>query len=485
MQDTVPQIIAIAGPKGGCGKTTLAVGLAQTLAERHKTVCLVDLDPYGQNATFALRLTPDIQSLNQTPARPMAAVGNSIDDDFDENDDASVLKSRRTYIPCLRYAILEPETPDLFERICALHADYVILDMPSGFRNASIFDDADISILVSTPEPASIFEATQWLHYVIESRLHNDNANIPIHNPGSWYFENIYRQLNVNEAKRFENAVASYRTFFVLNGRREGSEITQADALCHAWWRFIGADVRPLGTLRYEERRWFFTRQFSPDDPLAQDDSMQDDLNLIADRILADQWPARPCGATLSPVIAPQVFLTVRNEEEPRHAYRRLYEGYRRENSLVSWTFPRELIQMTMTQLDAAWQQIHNEKDAAGSSHLPSNSRAIETPVLTNTGSIPTSMTRRLSETYAAAVYDPQQCEPNAGDWLRACRERVGISLPTLAMKTRIAPKNLDLIEKTQIASIAPAYLQGYLFEIAKVLDLPLDELRRKFGFNN
>lgn len=474
----MPTIIAIAGPKGGCGKTTLAVGLAQTLTQRNKSVCIVDLDPYGQNATFALHLDPVFQTAKQIAEKDFENALN----DF---ENIKPIEPRKTYIPLLSYIALDPNTPDFFEPLCSLQCDYVILDMPAGFRYAQIFDDADFSILTATPEPASIFEASQWLHYIIDARLANDviHNSIPAH--GNWTFNDVYHQLNEDEAKRFEAVVSSYRIFFVLNQRREGSEFTQSDALCHAWWRYLGTDVRPLGSLRFEERRWFFTRQFSTDDPLNQDDSMQDDLDKIVDKILANQWQSRPCGATVSPILNATTFLTTQPDEEPRHAYRRLYEGYRRETSLVSWAFSHERIQTVMNQIDAAWTHIHNENNP-GSSHLPAATpKSVDQPVLTSTGSVPTSMTRRLSETYAAASYDPGDCEPNAGEWLRACRERVGMSLPMLAMRTRIAPKNLDLIENTQIQNILPSYLQGYLFEIAKVLDLPLDELRRKFGFKD
>jgi chromosome partitioning protein len=54
---TVPRCIAVAGRKGGVGKTTIACGLASIFAHRGLRVLVVDLDPQS-NAAFALGVDP-------------------------------------------------------------------------------------------------------------------------------------------------------------------------------------------------------------------------------------------------------------------------------------------------------------------------------------------------------------------------------------------------------------------------------------------
>ncbi|MHC4395178.1 MAG: ParA family protein [Planctomycetota bacterium] len=57
------RIIAVTNQKGGCGKTTTAVNLAAALAEKGRTVLLVDLDPQG-HSTLGFGYDPD--AMNKT-----------------------------------------------------------------------------------------------------------------------------------------------------------------------------------------------------------------------------------------------------------------------------------------------------------------------------------------------------------------------------------------------------------------------------------
>jgi chromosome partitioning protein len=76
MKETRPFIVALAGQKGGSGKTTLAIGLACEWHRRGQRVLLVDADPQGSTRTWGAvaaelgRRAPSVIAMGQGLHRP-------------------------------------------------------------------------------------------------------------------------------------------------------------------------------------------------------------------------------------------------------------------------------------------------------------------------------------------------------------------------------------------------------------------------------
>ncbi|MEN9753598.1 MAG: hypothetical protein RL670_1289 [Actinomycetota bacterium] len=142
--------------KGGVGKTTLAVNLAEALAlEGDKSVCLVDLDLQFGDVAVALQLDP---TKNISAAVRMK--GNL--------DDAGVRSMLVQYRPNL-HVLLAPMEPAEVERISAdlvekvlrslrLQFDYVVIDSPPALTDFILkaFDLADQYLLMTTMDVSSV-----------------------------------------------------------------------------------------------------------------------------------------------------------------------------------------------------------------------------------------------------------------------------------------------------------------------------------------
>jgi len=149
------QVVAVFSPKGGVGKTTLAVNVAAALVSEHKAkVCLVDLSlQFGDVCVF----------LSLVPRRTLSDLVS--ESTLDAGTIASYLLPHSSGIKVLP-APLSPEyaeyvVPEHVTRILALCRsmfDYVVVDMPASFDDVTLaaLDAADKVFLLGNMDMASL-----------------------------------------------------------------------------------------------------------------------------------------------------------------------------------------------------------------------------------------------------------------------------------------------------------------------------------------
>lgn len=152
-----PEIIAIANQKGGVGKTTTTINLGAALAEKHKKVLIIDLDPQG-NASTGLGVPQEARKLTTydllsgDAELPEAIVATNFANlsmvpsttDLSSADIELVDNSKRSFL--LRHILRD-------ERINALGFDYILIDCPPSLNiltvNAMVAADSIIVPLQS------------------------------------------------------------------------------------------------------------------------------------------------------------------------------------------------------------------------------------------------------------------------------------------------------------------------------------------------
>jgi pilus assembly protein CpaE len=158
------KLYTVFSPKGGVGKTTIAVNLAVALADEGQRVCLVDLDlAFGDVAI----------TLQMFPSRTIADAAHLHD------LDADTLETLLTPLHDNMFALVAPVQPDAIESISAAlvgkilrllkgRFDYVVVDTAPAFDEHVLqaLDESDMILLVTTldvPTLKNVKMATETL----------------------------------------------------------------------------------------------------------------------------------------------------------------------------------------------------------------------------------------------------------------------------------------------------------------------------------
>ena len=175
------KIVACYSPKGGVGKTTLAVNLAYALATMNKKIALIDLSlQFGEVGVFL-----DI------------AKGDTIADMVEEHSfELSTIKSYLIRHQSGIQVMLSSSSPEYAELIQPVHVnailsslrtefDYVIVDMGVAFGDCAIaaMETADTILLVVNEEIASLHDAKRSIK-VLEALNQQDKLKIVVNKEG-------------------------------------------------------------------------------------------------------------------------------------------------------------------------------------------------------------------------------------------------------------------------------------------------------------
>ncbi|MEL7655567.1 MAG: AAA family ATPase [Bacillota bacterium] len=228
------QIISVFGPKGGLGKTTIAVNLAARLAEYNKKVALIDLDlQFGDINIFL-----DIDT-NDT-------ILELVQESFSANIDS--VRSYMSLHSSGVHTLCAPKSPEYAEMISSekiqsllnllrTYYDYVIIDTPSVFNETTITaleasstilfitSTDDISILKNSRLSLSLLKSLQQGEKVkLIVNKSDDNSSVSIKNLENVLGYSVWMKLQSDE--KAAKAAINRGIPFVINN--PNSRISQS-----------------------------------------------------------------------------------------------------------------------------------------------------------------------------------------------------------------------------------------------------------------
>ncbi len=484
-----PRIMALASGKGGIGRTTLTLELARALARHEQHVLLVDLNPRGLAIMTALDMAlPEVvPTLGPGDDISKGVLATSIErvslvmlhPDPVALEDLKGGPSSRGRIGSQGVAIRR-----LLNQVRAVSVDWVIFDLPAGYSSglASLFLSVDLPVLITTPEPASLVGATQFLRLcateAVRSHAKTNYADPLLEemstNPAQWDFVQLFKSAKSDYSRGvLMEACERVRIGLVVNQMREGSESQQALALCHAWAMDVGIWLRLLGTVRYDDRRWFYARRMAPAAHHPRDESVAGDVEQVVRLLLALNWERwakpPPCLPCVDPDVEPGVFLDLPDgtTAELKQRYRRLWEGYRRDNGLVSFVMDEPGRKRAVGLLERANRRAAVEGNTGLS--LP----RVDPAAVVDAAAVHRSVDDVGTPNAAPKTAPLPSGGKHPGARLRLARMGRSLGLRELSLRTRVGMKHIGAIENMNQRELpGPAYLRAYLTEIAKTLGL-------------
>ena len=510
-----PRVVAIAGGKGGVGKSLVAANVGIFLATLNKRVILVD----GALGAPNLHIFAGIPRPSRTLAEALAPDGPPLAD-----------LAVTTYVPGVRLiagAFDPPSMADLSraqvavitEQLRGLPADWVVVDLGPGVASATLelFLAADLGLLVAVPDPTAIelmhrfvraaflrrLEHRGLAHLVelAEARRARAGGDAP-QDGGAPSALDIYLasvEQQAPELTELRDAILGFQPQLVINSARSKSDMELGRAVASAARRRLGTPVRYLGHLEYDEAVWASTRRRRPLLIEHPETRIAKCFERLARGLLAVR-PLRADGSggiahgqidgDVLPSDSHYELLDVpptASFEDIRRANRRIRDIYGTESIAVSGLYDPASLEAVHRRLDLAYTTL---MDAAKRKEYDLELFPDGIPMPVHAAPLPDTAPVRapakVEDPVALAVRPPMpELTPKtefSGPLLRQIREAVGVELREIAERSKIGMAYLQALEGEVFAKLpAPVYVRGFLAEYARALGLDAERVKQTY----
>lgn len=291
--------IAIAGGKGGVGKTVITAAMGIALAERGIRTVVVDADFGGANLHQALGIIAPPLSIKQfvqyqerdlnqllleTPFPNLRLLAGSFDFLAGFN---------------LRYSTKQR----ILRNLRTIDADCVLLDLGAGtaFDQLDFFNASDIKIVVVTPEPLSIQDGYNFIKLSLYRKLYRSFRHvheirhlfIKLYNSpeldSATFYQEVYRCLGYLDdftREHWQFILENYHPALVVNMIESEDDLGQSAALQFAVQDILKVRLKNGGNIQFDDVVRQAVRSMQPDLLMSKQGGAADNIRKIVENLL-------------------------------------------------------------------------------------------------------------------------------------------------------------------------------------------------------
>jgi flagellar biosynthesis protein FlhG len=489
-------VVAVAGGKGGVGKSLVAANVGIFLATIGKRVVIVD----AALGTPNLHVFAGVQ-------RPTRSLSECLVPHGPHLDELTVA----TPVPALRLIagvgdpswIAQPR-PTMVRRLAAqlreLSADWVVVDLGPGMGSwvLDLFLEADTGIVVANPDPTSVELMHRFVRAAFLQRLrrlglgelaHLPPAEMRAHEGGMIAPLDLYLRSVASGDPRIgelRRAVLGFGPELVINAVRSKADMELGRAVAAVARRRLGVPIQYLGHLEYDEAVWVSTRRRRPLLVEHPESRVAKCFERLARGLASLRRPVLDGEGEILPPDSHYDLLEVAptaSFEDIRRANRRIRDVYGVESVAISGLYDPASLEAVHRRLDLAYTTL---MDAA-------KRKEYDLELFPDGVPAPPPPPQSPVEAAAAPVASPQaavrppmpEIGPRteySGPLLRQIREACGVELREIAERSKIGMAYLQALEDETFTKLpAGVYVRGFLAEYARSLGLDVERVKDSY----
>ncbi|HEY4057649.1 MAG TPA: helix-turn-helix domain-containing protein [Kofleriaceae bacterium] len=506
---TLPRIVAIAGGKGGVGKSLVAANVGIFLATLGKRVILVD-------ASFG---SPNLHLFAGVPRPP-----RSISEALAANGPALAEIAVPTHVPGVKLIagvndppwIAEPGPQAvrmISEQLHQLPADWVVVDLGPGVASPTLelFLEADIGIVVAVPDPTSIELMHRFVRAAFLKSLDRKGLAhlVPSKEPNTFeggapspldvWFNAEAVGAEAHEIEELRSAILGFAPHLVINSARSKSDMELGRAVASVARRRLGSPLRYLGHLEYDEAVWASTRRRRPLLIEHPETRIAKCFERVARGLLAVRDRGRSEGSGAMSIVDGDVLPSDSHYELLEVPPTASFEDIRRANRRIRDVYGAESIAISGLYDPASLEAVHRRLDLAYTTLMDAAKRkdydlelfpdGVPMPIAQPSLTEPLPAARPPAKVDDPAVVTTRPPMPDitpttsfSGPLLRQIREAVGVELREIAERSKIGMAYLHALEGEVFAKLpAAVYVRGFLAEYARALGLDTERVKQSY----